>query len=112
MPRGSRPGERRGGREKGTPNKATVEIKDVARKHGPAIIEAAAKLAGVVAGDDGLPSGKAASEQAQIAAMALVMGYGYGKPSQVVTGEGGQGPVLLGILDIIDGKTRGIPTGS
>jgi hypothetical protein len=25
MPRGARPGERRGGREKGTPNKATVE---------------------------------------------------------------------------------------
>jgi hypothetical protein len=27
MPRGSRPGERRGGRKKGTPNKATASVK-------------------------------------------------------------------------------------
>ncbi len=80
MARGAKPGERRGGRVQGTPNKATVEIKDVARKHGPAIIEEAAKLAGVIDGG----TGKAESEQARIAAMTLVMGYGYGKPSQVV----------------------------
>lgn len=28
MPRGSKPGERRGGRQKGTPNKVTVEVKE------------------------------------------------------------------------------------
>lgn len=28
MPRGSKPGERRGGRKAGTPNKATLELKD------------------------------------------------------------------------------------
>lgn len=28
MPRGSAPGERRGGRQKGTPNKVTVEVKE------------------------------------------------------------------------------------
>jgi hypothetical protein len=29
MPRGSKPGERRGGRKKGTPNKVTGELKDM-----------------------------------------------------------------------------------
>lgn len=28
MPRGSKPGERRGGRKRGTPNKATAALKD------------------------------------------------------------------------------------
>ena len=32
MPRGSRPGERRGGREKGTPNKRTAELKAAMEK--------------------------------------------------------------------------------
>ena len=32
MPRGSAPGERRGGRQKGTPNKATREMKEIVRE--------------------------------------------------------------------------------
>lgn len=35
MPRGSQPGERRGGRAKGTPNKLTKEIREHARRYGP-----------------------------------------------------------------------------
>lgn len=34
MPRGSRPGERRGGRQKGTPNKKTAEIVAAAEASG------------------------------------------------------------------------------
>jgi hypothetical protein len=30
---GSKPGERRGGRQKGTPNKATADIKALAQEH-------------------------------------------------------------------------------
>jgi hypothetical protein len=45
MPRGSRPGERRGGRKAGTPNKATAEIKELAQVHGPEMIREAVKLA-------------------------------------------------------------------
>ena len=33
MPRGSLPGERRGGRQKGTPNKATAEVKELAKQY-------------------------------------------------------------------------------
>ena len=32
MPRGSRPGERRGGRQKGTPNRLTREIREMIRE--------------------------------------------------------------------------------
>lgn len=41
---GSKKGERRGGRQKGTPNKATAEIKEAARKHGKAVIAALAEI--------------------------------------------------------------------
>ena len=37
---GSKPGERRGGRQKGMPNKATAEIKAAFQKHGKALVEA------------------------------------------------------------------------
>lgn len=39
MPRGSKPGERRGGRQKGTPNKTTAALKE-------AILEAFGKVGG------------------------------------------------------------------
>lgn len=34
MPRGAKPGERRGGRQKGTPNKVTAELKQMAAELG------------------------------------------------------------------------------
>jgi hypothetical protein len=43
MPRGSAPGERRGGRQKGTPNKATIERRMLARR-GLAAVEHTGKL--------------------------------------------------------------------
>ena len=45
MPRGSKPGERRGGRKKGTPNKKTACIQAKLDKHGCDPIEEMAKLA-------------------------------------------------------------------
>jgi len=71
MPRGAAPGERRGGRQKGTPNKATVEIKDAAREHGAAAITRLAHL-----------MVKAESEAAQVAACKEILDRGYGKAPQ------------------------------
>ena len=45
MPRGSSPGERRGGRQKGTPNKVTQEIVDKLRALGCDPIEGMARIA-------------------------------------------------------------------
>jgi hypothetical protein len=79
MPRGFAPGEHRGGRAKGTPNKAAVEVKALASQHGPQL----ARLAGLVEGG----KGKADNERAQIAALNSILDRGYGKPTQVIVGD-------------------------
>jgi len=66
-------GRKTGGRVAGTPNKATAEIKDIARSYGPEAIERLWKLAK-----------GAESEQAQVAACKEILDRGYGKPSQSV----------------------------
>lgn len=68
MPRGSKPGERRGGRKAGTPNHATAEIKDLARRHGPAALAELVRLAG-----------NAASEAARVSAASIILDRAYGK---------------------------------
>ena len=80
-------GEKTGGRKPGTPNLATSEIKVLARAHGAAAIDAAAKLAGLVIGDDGKPIGVAHSEQARIAALNVILERGYGKATQPLANE-------------------------
>lgn len=105
MARGSKPGERRGGRQAGTPNKATLEIKDIARAYGPAALELAATLAGLV--NEG--KGKAESEQARIAALNIVLDRGYGKAPQTIAGDP-ESPLELRSkieMTIIDPKSRG-----
>jgi hypothetical protein len=42
--RGSRPGEHRGGRKKGTQNKATRAVKELAQEHGAWVMEELARL--------------------------------------------------------------------
>lgn len=68
MPRGSKPGERRGGRKAGTPNHATVEIKGLAQKHGPAVIRELVRL-----------STGALSEAARVSAASIILDRAYGK---------------------------------
>jgi hypothetical protein len=83
-------GTRVGGRQKGTPNKATAEIKDVARKFGPAAIKKAAELAGLIQGKE-----PAQSEAAQVSALNIVLERAYGKASQPVDGDGEGGPIAV-----------------
>ena len=42
---GSKPGERRGGRKKGTPNKATAEIREHAQRYTIEALEGLAQIA-------------------------------------------------------------------
>jgi hypothetical protein len=76
MPRGSKPGERRGGRTKGTQNKATPEIREYARQllNGPAYC---AKL------EELLVSGRLPAP-----IWALLYQYGYGKPVEYIEHSG------------------------
>lgn len=75
-------GRKTGGRVAGTPNKATSEIKALARTHAPAVIAELARLA----------TG-AESESARVAAIKELLDRGFGKAAQPVTGEDGEGPV-------------------
>ncbi len=62
-----------GGRQAGTPNKATAEIKEVASQYGEEAIE---KLVELMRGAD--------NPQVQRAAAEALLDRGYGKPSQAV----------------------------
>lgn len=101
MSRGSKPGERRGGRKPGVPNKATAEIKEIARQYGPKAIKELAKLAGL----DPAGKGKAESEQARIGALNAILDRGYGKAAQTVAGEGGEGePTIKHVVEVLFGR--------
>lgn len=68
MPRGAAPGERRGGRHAGVPNKATREVKKLAQKHGPAVIGEFARILS-----------NSESDQARVAAGKEILDRAYGK---------------------------------
>ena len=67
--RGSRPGERRGGRQVGTPNRATADVKALAQSYAPEAVKELARLAL-----------NAQSEQARVAAIKEILDRAYGKP--------------------------------
>ncbi len=73
--RGSKPGERRGGRKKGTPNKATAAIKEIAGQY---TVQAVETLVSILAGGEGIPAA------AQVAAAKEILDRAHGKPAQSV----------------------------
>jgi hypothetical protein len=89
MPRGARPGERRGGRPKGVPNKATLEIKEAARQYGPKAVEELARLAGLTNGPG------SDSEQTRVSAIRELLDRGYGKSTQPISGDANAAPVKI-----------------
>ena len=66
-------GQKFGGRTKGTPNKATADVKALARKHGPAVI---AELARIAKHSD--------NERTRVAAAQELLDRGYGRPHQSI----------------------------
>lgn len=83
-----------GGSRKGVPNKATVEIKLLAREYGPQALKRLAELGGLVPGVS-----PAESEQAQVTANREILDRGYGKATQSV--ELGVANELESLLDRI-----------
>ena len=78
MPAGAKPGERRGGRKPGVPNKVTRDIKALAQQYTAEAIKGLAALAGLL----GEGNGKAESEQARVAAVKELLDRGHGKAMQ------------------------------
>ncbi len=85
---GSKPGERRGGRQKGTPNKATADIKAAFQKHGKALVKALLKLT------------KSDDERVRLGAIQAALDRGWGRPTQAIAGDPEQ-PHRL-VVEIID----------
>ncbi len=107
--KGSKPGERRGGRQPGTQNKATADVKAAAQIYGPAAVTRLAELAGLVDGKS-----PAQSEQAQVAACRDILDRAYGKAPQAVTVDPGDKAIdfMRELLTLVDGKSRGLPATS
>lgn len=72
------------GRPKGSLNKATHEVKEIARKHGPKAIERLAYL-----------SHSAQTETAQVAACKEILDRAYGKATQIIAGDDQGGPIQV-----------------
>ena len=70
MPRGSKPGEHRGGRKKGTKNRNTIEIQAMAAKHGPAALQVHVDLL------------TNENVSIRLAAAEKLLDRGFGRPSQ------------------------------
>lgn len=75
--RGSKPGERRGGRKPGTPNKATASIRDIAREYTDEAVNALVD----VLRDNQQPAA------ARVSAASAILDRGHGKPSQIIAGD-------------------------
>lgn len=83
MPAGSKPGERRGGRKPGVPNKATRELKEIA---GAYTEEAVLVLVSIAR--------KSQSDAARVTAIKELFDRSHGKAPQAHTGPDGGGIVL------------------
>ena len=86
MPRGSRPGERRGGRQAGTPNRSTGLLRELAQQY---TAEALERLADLMR--------HAESEAARVAAIRELLDRAHGRPTQPIAGEEGGSTAITGL---------------
>jgi hypothetical protein len=84
-------GKKTGGRKRGTPNKATADVRSMAKEYGAAAIERLADL-----------MKNAESEQAQIAAAKELLDRGYGKSTQPIAGDPDMPPVGVCMPTVIE----------
>ena len=82
-------GKKTGGRVAGTPNKATAEIKDAARVHGPECIELLWTLART-----------SETDGTRVAAIKEILDRGYGKATQLIGGDE-DAPIVQRIENVI-----------
>jgi hypothetical protein len=76
------------GRQKGNLNKATREVKEIARPYGPGAIAVLAQLAGLIKGKP-----PAESEPARIMACRELLDRAYGKATVLIAGDEERGPI-------------------
>ena len=96
-------GNKSGGRQRGTPNKATAEVRTLALAYGPDALEELAKLGGLAKDDAGVAVAGAQSEAARISALGMMLERAYGRPL------GGR-PIVLDLPDTstVEGVTKAV----
>jgi hypothetical protein len=87
VPRGAAPGERRGGRAKGTPNRVNVDLRKIAQPYGLSAVAELARLAGLT------DAPGAASEATRVLALRELLDRGFGKATQHLAGDENSGPI-------------------
>ena len=86
-------GRKTGGRQKGTPNKASTLGRELAQEWGPDALRKLAALAGLLRDPEGHPIGMAESEAVQQAACVQIVDRAYGKPTQPLSGDDEDNPI-------------------
>src|ERR1700678_572862 len=94
---GSKPGERRGGRKAGTPNKATADVRALAQQYTAPAIRSLAAVAGLLPEAEG----KAESEAARVGALKELLDRGHGRAVQGVTlgPDAENGPAIIKVIE-------------
>lgn len=91
---GSKPGERRGGRKPGTPNKVTADVRALAQEYGAKAIAALAKIM----------DSEEQPAAARVSAAKELLDRAYGKAPQPITdGDGGS------LADAVSKLIEGLP---
>lgn len=106
-------GHKTGGRQKGTPNKATAEIRDLALEYGPAAVAELAKLGGLTKDEAGAAIAGAQSETARISAVGMLIDRAYGKalPGRMVTLDIPDTSTVAGVTKAVAVIIRAAATG-
>ena len=94
---GSKLGERRGGRKKGTPNRISTEIREAARRYGREALRLHVKL---------MRASK--NEDVRQRSANVILDRAYGRPSQVNSGDE-DNPLEL-LMQHLEGTSRGLPS--
>ncbi len=103
---GAKPGQRRGGRKKGTPNKITADIKAALRMHGDEFVEALIELT------------KSKDERVRLGALQVAFDRGFGKAVQHLEAEVSvydslslaEQQALIAALEALDAADESEPT--
>ena len=99
--RGSKPGEHRGGRVKGTPNKATAEVKEVARQYTSDALKTLADIMG----------GEQQPAAARVSAANALLDRAYGKPPQSLEHSTPDGQPIRHVHELSDEVLSAIALG-
>ena len=88
-------GKKTGGRQKGSNNKLTIEVKALAQSYGKDAIKRLAQLSGFLVDERGEPIPGSDLHTAQIAAMKELLDRGFGRAMQPIVGDDDEDPIRV-----------------